>query len=576
MPHALIPLPDVYESVTRRVAVAVTAQLARIMRLPGDIQVYLPGNTESVPMNGGSFGECHDTGVRYPAETYLNVRFTEEVDDDHTLTTPVATRQHLPLFDDPVRGIVIRPVYRYVTLAVSLEYNAPNVTVAQRWVDEMRSRISMGRAELHQDLEYHYAIPIPVEILLRHLHETLEASQAPLGVSFDEYYDRYRQAPTTVLDTLTGTSPTRAIVEHQHEVLGWFDFTTSPPTPEAQDQGNYKSTITYTLRYNRPTQMYCRYPMLVHNRPVGPTFSPQVPYSTYRRVDRKVSQLKGGLDAFLKTMVVNQIPYIQQPEVDDWVPDTPSPRTLTFFSGLLQIKATDRRTLFDLSDLGSYTFTPYVLEYFYHMGNRLFESNSVFEFRLYENNVQRKDVRFLFKPNGVTVTADRDLDLTRFYHVQIGVIRNWLTLRRDFIDDLRRYPSTLEALLGSLGVPLSPAPERTPGGSAESDTAFGKPLELVGQGHPRYQTPDSLPGEGALVGETGQWPWPWLSEEWGEIPWAGGAWESPYHTGTVKNADFQAAIHATASRSLEPMNQRRVGPLTVLYTHILTLKTNAR
>lgn len=564
MPHALIPLPDVYESVTRRVAVDVTAQLARIMRLPGDIQVYLPGNMESVPMNGGSFGNCYDTGVKYPAETNLVVRFNEEIEEDTTLITGVNNTQHLPLFNDPVRDIVIRPVYRFVTLSVTLEYNAPNVTVATRWMDEMRSRVSMGRAELYQDLEYHYAIPRPVDILLKHLHETMEASSAPTGETYDEYFEKHRRLPTRIVDTLAGTSPTPVIVEHQHEVLGWFDFTSTPPTPEAQEQGNYKSTITYTLRYDRPTQMYCKYPMLIHNRAVGRDFRPQEPYGTYRRFNRRVTKLKEGMDGFLAMMVENQIPYIQQPEVDDWIPSTGSPRTLTFFTGLIQLKSTDLRTLVDLSNLGQYTFTPYFLEYFYQMGDALFSNDSVFEFRLYENHDRRVNVKLRFKAGSLVIETDRDLDITRYYHLQIGIVRNWLTLNRDVIDDLRRYPTVLDRTLGSLGVNL---------GGRDYAT-----LDLVGHGHPRYPAP-GLPGEGSLIGSPGtggNWPWPWLDPEWGEIPWEGGEWESPYHTGTVKNKDFIGALHATADRAGEPMNRVRVGPMTVLYTHILALKINAR
>jgi hypothetical protein len=564
MPHALISIPDVYESVSRRVAVAVTTQLARIMRLPAETQVYLPGNSEAVPMNGGSFGDCADPGVRFPAEARLVVRFNEEVDENTTLTTQIAKPEHPPLFHDGKREIVFRPVYRYVTLTVTLEYNAPNVTLAQRWVDEMRSRISMGRAELYQDLEYHYALPVPVLHLLKHLHETREASEAPTGQSFEEYLVENLTVPTTIADTLTNTSPTRVVTEHQYEVLGWFDFTTTPPNPEAQEQGNYQSTITYTLHYNRPMQVYCRWPMMVHNKAIGKKYRPQVPYQSFRRLDRKVSTTKGSFDGLLELMRQDNIPYIQYPDVDDWVPDFVPKGRLTFFTGLLQITKADRTTLMDLANLGEFTFTPYFLEYFYQMGDRLFQGESVYEFRLYENNRLRNDIQLRMKPGTVTIETDEPLDLEKYYHLQISIVRNWVTLVPEQVEPLRRYPTVLYWTLRALGVNL-----------ARCDYTD---LPLVGIGAPRYDNPN-YPGEGSTLGDPangGQWPWPWLGDEWGEIPWQGGDWESPYHTGVVKSTDLQEAIHTTDNKAGDPMDRIRVGPLTVLYGEIMTQKANAR
>jgi hypothetical protein len=546
------------------VAVAVTAQLARIMRLPGETQVYLPGNTESVPMNGGSFGECTDTGVRFPAEARLVIRFNEEVDENTTLITPIAKPEHMPLFWDEPRDIVFRPVYRYVTLTMTLEYNAPNVTLAQRWVDEMRSRISMGRAELYQDLEYHYALPTPVLHVLKHLHETREASALPTGQGFEDYLLEYLMVPTTVADTLTNTSPTRVVTEHQREVLGWFDFTTSPPNPETQEQGNYQSTITYTLQYNRPMQVYCRWPMLVHNKAIGKKYRPELPYQTFRRLDRKVSTTKGSFDGLMELMAKDNIPYVQYPDIDDWVPDHKPKGRLTFFTGLLQLKKNDRTTLMDLSNLGDFTFTPYFLEYFHHRGAKALDGSGIFDFQLYENRKRRTDVQLTMKPGTVTIEADRPLDLDKYYHIQISIVRNWMTIPYANLEHLRRYPTVLYNTLLSLGVPLA-------------EQSYNE-LPLVGSGTKRHSNPDA-PGEGSTLSDPedgGQWPWPWLGTEWGETPWQSGEWESPYHTGVVKDKDLFKAVQITDNKAGDPLDRVRVGPLTVLYGEILTIKSNVR
>ncbi len=529
MPNALIPLPDVYESVTRRVAVDVIAQLSRTLRLPGNTEVYLPGNTDSVPMNGGTFGECWDPGVRYPAEARLVVRFNEAINEDNALTATVNKPQQMPVFWDEPRDVVIRPVYRYVNMTVTIEYVAPNITLAQRWLDHMRSQYSMGRAELYQDLEYHYAIPTPVMYLLKHLHETMEASPTPTGQTFDEYFEQHRFAPVKTATTLSGSSPTRVIPEHQYEVLGWFDFTATPPTPEkdGNDTGTYTTGFSYHLHYNRPVQLYCKYPMLIHNNPVDREFRPTAPYTTFRSKDRRVSSRKGSFDAILAQMEATGVPYIHYPAYDDWIPASIPKERLTFFTGLLVITPDDPYTLMNLANLGDFAFSPFFLEYFYTIGTRaLAPDTGIFEFRLYENNTLKSLSGFELE--GVTVKSTQPLDPTKYYHLQISLKRNWIAVSPDTIQCLRRYPTVAYWTLKAIGVTLG-----------------NQPLPLVkrlGESRPRTVSA-TCPGEGSIIGPPrssytpptgvmtpppgwadwpgGQWPWPWLGESWIGVPWPG-------------------------------------------------------
>lgn len=610
MPNALIPLPDVYESVTRRVAVDVISQLSRTLRLPGNTEVYLPGNTESVPMNGGTFGECWDPGVRYPAEARLIVRFNEAINEDNALTATVNKPQQMPLFWDEHRDVVIRPVYRYVNLTVSIEYIAPNITLAQRWLDHMRSQYSMGRAELYQDLEYHYAIPSPVLHLLKHIHETMEASPVPTGETFDEYFEKHRFAPVKTATTLSGSSPTQVVPEHQYEVLGWFDFTATPPTPEkdGNDSGTYTSAFTYTLHYNRPVQMYCKYPMLIHNNPVGKTYRPQEPYETFRKHPRRVSTRKGSFDEQMALMEAEGVPYIQYPDTDDWIPEFIPKDRLTFFTGLLVVSPDDPYTLMDLSNLGDFAFSPYFLEYFYTQGNNVFSpTGSIFEFRLYENNRYYSTATFTL--TGTTISVNEALDSTRYYHLQISLRRNWMLVDWETLDCLRRYPTVAYWALRALGVEL--------GGTNKPPTK-----NLLGASRPRPTSTD-CPGEGSIIGPPsgtfplppnwdgypgGTWPWPWLGEGWIGVPWPGsvpdGWLETPwpqlqpnpdgeftqgypgvtypgttpdgwpgigvYPGGVIPGKDMEDARWETDNRANNHIDRVTVGPLTILYSQILT------
>lgn len=512
MPQALVALPDVYESVIRRIAIDSVSQLARVMRLPPDTQIMLPGNAETIPMNNGSFGECDDPGLNYPTDGRLVISFTEEIDENTTLSQHVGTAENLPLFEDPVRSTVIFPIYRTVTMNLNLQYVAPNQNIAQRWLDEMRSRVSQLRSELYQTLEYHFAIPNQVLMLLYEIWSKAETSSEPLGVSFSDYLDTFLGRPTKTIDTMADTYPTRAVVEKQYEVLGWFDFTSSPPTPEkdGNNTGAYICNIGYQFMYDRPTQMLMRWPLVIHNRPIDETFQPKEPYSTFRQKDRRVSFFKGNLESFLNSMKYHNIPYVIQPETDDWMPSEMDKTVMVFFTGLLVIDPEDKRSLVNLSRLGPHTFTPYLLEYFYQQQHTLFTRNtSPFSFRLYENGKEMTNVTLSFKENSLDLQTDKDLDITKMYHLQIGVLRNWGRLTYEARQCLRRYPVVTYVTLRTLGVTL---------GSGEYED-----LSLLGENHPRLES-EECPGQGTITlppDKGGTWPWPWLDDGWEAYPWPG-------------------------------------------------------
>lgn len=528
MPHALIALPDVYESVVRRVAVDVTTQLADIMRLPGDTQVMLPGRTGSIPLNGGTFGSRARDNLRYPGEGRLLVTYNETIDESAALIAPVHRRkEHVPVFYDDVRGITIRPVYRYVTFTVSLQYTSPSMVESQRWLDEMRSRVSMLRAELYQDLEYHWGWPAPIDHLLRHLHDAMETSAQPLGMPYDDWRHKYTLRPTTHVATETGTHKRLVFPERQYEVLGWFDFTATPPDPERRGDGSgtYTAEVSYTFNYDRPVQLYAHWPMVIHQNPIGRDYRPEQPYETYRKHPRRVSYTKRSFEEMNRFLESNGIPYIHYPDVDDWVPPMETEHGLTFFTGLLTISPDDRRSLLALDNLGDVTFTQPFLTYFQHQGNALFDRDGLFEFRLYQNDRLMTEVNL--ELDGLMVKADRDLDMTRQYHIQIALQRNWVKLGREKVECLRRYPEVTYWSLRALGVLLQNA------------VSFEE-LKTLGAGYTRPAR-QGCPGDGG----TG---------------------------GTVPGKDLEDAIVESDAKSDKIVDRVSIGPFNVLYAQLLSLR----
>lgn len=551
MPHSLILLPDVYESVTRRVATAITEQVARNMRLPPQTLVYLPGNTDAVPLNDGSvFGNCCAPNIHFPSEARLVVRYSEEVDDSTTLTTGINNLENLPLFNDPIRDVVIRPVWRYVTFNLTMEYTAPSIVIAQRWLDEQRARISMGRAEQYSVAEYHYAFPDAVMKLLRIMHKTMEESDYPTGVPFEEWVKQYLTVPTTTIAAIDGTDERLAVVERQVEIIGWPDFTNGPPTPErdGSNTGAYVVTFTYAFRYNRPTHMFTKFPYVVHQKAIPKPLRGETPYPSFRQEPRRVSRTKGAFDRLLLDMQAYRLPYVHYPINDDWTSKDYSKGCLTFFQGLITLSKDDHHSVVDLAEMGTMEFTPFFLEYFYHQGNKLFDRTlSLFDFRLYENNNLLFNHAFEMVPGTTMVRSKTPLDPEKYYHIQIGLVRNWYHLRDATMTCLRRYPTVTWNLLRALGVKHLPNHPRE---MTFLSANFDRPPS------------EACPGEGSMLC-TGNYP---------DLAWTAKPEICPdvVRRGILTQKFMSEAITALDKLRDNYVDHRNVGPLNVMYLDILT------
>lgn len=485
MPSSVIPLPDVYETVVRAVSVSAVSQLVQFMGLPGTTMAYFPGRSETVPMNDGIFGNCCDAAnaVHFDPEERIEVTYEEIAEENFSLSTAVKNNENFPVFIDEVRGIIVRPVRRFVDFRIDIRYQAPNVVIAQRWLDAMRDRYSQGVGDITLALEYSYNIPIALMALFKGLYDTQEKSAWPTGETFKEWLDHRFIQPTTEMVTYTGTHPELTVYERQVDVVGHFDFINTPDTPQpvSDKAGAYEVNFTYICRYDRPTQFYVEYPMLVHQCAIPKIFRPKYLLNqNYQQVDRKTTVLRGSLEHAFILAQRRGVPYIQYPDTDDFVSNEDFPEQLTFFTGLLSLDCEDLKYLMDFKSLGRFTFNPYVLEFFDTVGSEAFGFDGFFDVRIYRN-LERLSIPLKMEPGTLKLMTEHDLDPQYVYHIQIALKGNWLAIPNYKWEGIRSYPHVFWQMCNMFGVCKGRQP-------------FNK-LELIGAARPRTPNP-KWPGEG--------------------------------------------------------------------------------
>lgn len=452
MPKHFVDIPDVYPGVVRPVLYSATEFLIEKLRLPKETKIYIPGDNDDTPMNGGSFACCQHS-VSFPSETRVELRFTEEPVLDVTLTTVSNINDNPPLFYDTVRQVSIRPVRKMVRVNCEITIVGQSRGVIQRMIDYVQTQLASQKGEYTLQLKYHYALPDVAVLLLKEVQRTIEASDTPLHHSFGRYFENHRMHPMLTLGTLNGTAPRIAVSEVQEEVLGWFDFTDSPGRPErtSEEDGSYQISMNFGFNYERPIQLFIEYPLLVHQKPLPRVWLSDTHNHSFYERTRKVSSLKEGFDR-LRSLELRYFPKtISAPEQDDWDAPVGPSRHSFFFQALLQIDAKNPRFLLDINQMGRWTFGEHLKQYIQDLGSCAFSDSGIFGVELYRNNKRiATSIEYL---DGKFLTTE-DLDTRYVYHIRFGIIRNLRHLSDAVIKCLRRYPHVFHQLVRFLRLPV--------------------------------------------------------------------------------------------------------------------------
>lgn len=457
MPRIVLMLPDTNESFTRPVVYGIIKELFKVTGIDDKTRVVYPGDFGAVAQAGSQMGaegdDPYTTGSRR-----LSVRVDEDFVSSNILADAVLQPQNLFVWKDEALAAYVKPAYAKTEFTLNFEFRAKDRTEAMRWRDEMKTRISMMRDQYLHSAKYHFMIPEVALSILQEIHR-LRENVAPYGQQWDQYFTDHASSRVSKISTLSGEREAWAVSETQARIIGQFNFEGAPEKGENNaDGGTWNISFQYKFEIDKPLACVMVYPLVVHNQVLPGKFRPAKEDLAKRPEDFALSRSlsSAGYAAFEAGRWSSDqrnvtAPGKTVPEYDEFLPNGVPNRTLRLFTALTTLDPQDPRYLLRLDQVSSkWHLDSGVLEYMRKISERLnVPGGCPLQVSLYENLnlLSGHNVRV---SSDLKVYATRDLDLRKVYHVRLGLVTDWSSVRRDALDLLREDANTLLKLLTAI------------------------------------------------------------------------------------------------------------------------------
>lgn len=461
MPSINLPITDLMSTVERPVIFSVIRQLMALTGIAESTLIRFFGEDAKAAQWNSTIGEKSPLQNLWPHRDAITIEVEEDFDPNHIFNMAVKEPENPYLFVDRNLNVMVHPIYSPTQVVVRVVYHGVDKNEALRWRNDVRTRAAQGREiNLHR-LQYSYTLPQPFQRLLENIFD-LRSAVGSDNLSLEQWWYQCASPKFTRVVTQGGTHPQIVVAETQGMVQGLFDFEGVPEKQSKSDEADmWELSFSYRFKYDKPISMNAKYPLLVHQQPIDAVFR-QSNVSMYDKLLRELS-LSGryfaGFQGDLQMAKYLANKGVTLPLEDDWVPlqGTVPTSTVKALTAMVTISADDKRTLLDLKDLGDYQIVQKVLdfmaqsEYPYMTGH----AASIFQVTVYEgyNVLPVADVEVT---SDLVLRATRDLDLTKLYHVRLGLVAQMVALQSTALARLRAYadrdliPLLIQALNGSL------------------------------------------------------------------------------------------------------------------------------
>lgn len=449
MANCVVEIPDIDETITRRIAMDVSRSLMSKMAIPINTPVLLP-NSE----NPEILTQLEHTDSNVNA-IFSRCKFKVQVTDVHNEaynSVPVIQRQdYRPIFEDKELGICASPLYerRIMTIQVGIICN--DKVTSEKIRSDIRHSAMNGRLGLLHEAAYHYMIPLPVLGVLIRLHKSSLDFINEVETHHDWLY-KHIDEQVTRKTTVAGTQEHLAKNEVQRLILGKFDFLGAPDKPDGDDGGTkHIITFNYELHYERPYAIAIDYPVMIHNNIIDRQLIDRERRYSYTDKLHIPSRFVHFIDEFNPLGSIDPrdqgvcVPHYMQ-----WFPTFHLPYTETLYRLSIRVTNDSRRSLFNIGNLGQVNFKESVINYILSIGRRVFEHrNGLILITLHENDKILSGSNLTIDVDG-NVSTTFDMDIRKRYNIHITAYFRLRHMDQQAQYELRRDPDLCNLILAGL------------------------------------------------------------------------------------------------------------------------------
>lgn len=268
MPKVSIMTPELNSAVIRPSILDIVRQVQSITGIPKDSRILFIGDNEASYQRGSTMSAAQNERDRtsFSYNNQLSIDIESTFNEGNVFSTAVRQVEHIPIFNDPSLGIIVKPIYSKNDFVINFKYRSASHTEGLKWRDSIRTHISMMRDVNLHDITYHYLIPAEYIHILKEIHRRRELVDG-YGDDLDTYLAAHASTKITAISNQTGTKVGLAVQETQMRILGLYDFQIAPEKPEKDGEASaWVTSFAYKVSFDVPIAVNMEYPIMIHNQ----------------------------------------------------------------------------------------------------------------------------------------------------------------------------------------------------------------------------------------------------------------------------------------------------------------------
>lgn len=415
-----VDIPNIEQTIVRPSVVSVMNDLKYLFRIDTNIYTSIENTIEQISNIESLLTKPISFIYGDNQNSKLEVSYTEEIDRDRVLTNNIDRLDTNPIIYDSELDMLIRAIYYFTKLEIRLKYLTKSKNDITHFTNTLKLQIVKNSDTNYHTLQHRVHFPTVIVEFIKTIYDIRE-SQIPTVNTIEDYL-RSISNSTLVYASTQDRELSLVHTDIQRSVVGYYTDEVESIKPEYdKETGYYSVEVSYTITYNKPIQLYLRYPEIVYNTLLPDKYLVERDYILERvkDIDRVDNNFIKGLQEFI---VTPRDGYLRIPSFDNYTLPTPKPQMVRVFS-VLVIPDSDY-FLCNLNELNNFSLDPKIYnclvngEYQY----LLEPYQSVFHLEFYKDKTLLDSTKYLRIDSNLNIYYTQPLDIRRTYRLSLSIV----------------------------------------------------------------------------------------------------------------------------------------------------------